>query len=100
MWVQFLFNAKQLTNAIVIGTASVKRPSQWIKSLGEWDMDKQRKLLNTVSSLIDAGALKTTLGENLGHINAENLKLAHAKLEEGKTIGKLVLEGFSLFLDS
>jgi hypothetical protein len=27
-------------------------------------------------------------------INAENLKAAHAELESGKAIGKIVLEGF------
>ncbi len=58
------------------------------------DIDKQRELLNQVASLIDAGTLKTTLGENYGKINADNLKRAHANLETGKAIGKIVLEGF------
>ena len=51
-------------------------------------------LLNQVSDLIDQGYIKTTIGENLGAINAENLKAAHEKLESGKAIGKIVLEGF------
>lgn len=58
------------------------------------DMDQQRQLLNQVAELIDAGKLKTTLGENFGIINATNLKRAHASIEQGKTIGKIVLEGF------
>ncbi len=58
------------------------------------DMAKQRDLLNEISELIDAGTLKTTLGENYGTINATNLKRAHGDLERGRTIGKIVLEGF------
>ncbi|MGF1877009.1 zinc-binding alcohol dehydrogenase family protein [Photobacterium frigidiphilum] len=58
------------------------------------DMDKQRQLLNAVSSLIDDGELVTTLGQNFGKINAENLIKAHAYIESGKSIGKVVLEGF------
>ncbi|TKI85782.1 zinc-binding alcohol dehydrogenase family protein, partial [Bacillus wiedmannii] len=38
--------------------------------------------------------LKTTLNETLSPINAENVKKAHALLESGSTIGKIVLEKF------
>lgn len=58
------------------------------------DIEEQRKLLNNVAELVDAGQLKTTVGEHYGCINAENLKRAHAKLESGEAIGKIVLEGF------
>ncbi|RTE65040.1 zinc-binding alcohol dehydrogenase family protein [Amphritea opalescens] len=58
------------------------------------DMAKQRDLLNAVAELIDAGEIKTTQGTNFGAINATNLKLAHAAVESGSTIGKVVLEGF------
>lgn len=61
---------------------------------GTPDMIAQHRLLNEVAQLVDAGRLQTTLGENLGRINAENLRRAHAMLEGGRTIGKLVLEGF------
>lgn len=59
-----------------------------------WDMKKQHDLLNHVSQLIDDGVIKTTLGENLGTINAENLKRAHAHIETNQAVGKVVLEGF------
>ena len=59
-----------------------------------WDMQKQHDLLTTVSELIDTGVLKTTLGENYGTINATNLKRAHAHIESGEAVGKVVLEGF------
>lgn len=58
------------------------------------DMQAQHALLNEVAALIDAGQLRTTLGEVLGTINAANLRRAHAQLEAGRTIGKLVMAGF------
>lgn len=58
------------------------------------DMQAQHDLLNEVAKLIDAGKIKTTLGENFGTINAENLRKAHQFLESGKAKGKIVLEGF------
>ncbi len=58
------------------------------------DIAKQRDLLNQIAELIDAGRIKTTLGENFGRINAANLKRAHANIESGRAIGKIVLEGF------
>ena len=58
------------------------------------DMAEQAALLNKVSELVDAGKVKTTLGENFGTINAENLKRAHSQIESNKSIGKIVLQGF------
>ncbi len=58
------------------------------------DMIEQHNLLNRVAELIDAGTLRTTVGEHFGRINAQNLKRAHALLESGKAQGKIVLEGF------
>jgi NADPH:quinone reductase-like Zn-dependent oxidoreductase len=59
------------------------------------DMGEQGKLLDEVGRLIDAGTLRTTVGEHFGAINATNLRRAHALLESGKARGKIVLEGFS-----
>lgn len=58
------------------------------------DMVEQSHLLNRLSELVDAGLIKTTVGKNIGKITAENLRVAHAELESGKSIGKIVLEGF------
>lgn len=58
------------------------------------DMQQQHHLLNRVAELVDSGTLKTTVGDVLGSINAANLKRAHAALESGRVIGKLVLNGF------
>lgn len=58
------------------------------------DMAEQGVLLNEVSRLVDAGALRTTLAETFGAITADNLKRAHALIESGRSRGKIVLEGF------
>jgi len=58
------------------------------------DMDEQGRLLNRVSDLVDQGYIQTTIGKDLGTINAENLKAAHQELETGRSIGKIVLKGF------
>ena len=51
-------------------------------------------LLDEAAGLIEASVLKSTLKENLGPINAANLRRAHKLLEEGHVVGKLVLEGW------
>ncbi|HLX01493.1 MAG TPA: zinc-binding alcohol dehydrogenase family protein [Trinickia sp.] len=61
---------------------------------GTPDMIEQHKLLTEVARLVDAGALRTTVGKHLGPINADNVRRAHRMLEEGRAIGKLVLSGF------
>jgi NADPH:quinone reductase len=59
------------------------------------DMSAQGELLNEVARLVEAGTLRTTLGENFGLINAANLRRAHALIETGRARGKVVLEGFN-----
>ena len=61
---------------------------------GTADIDAQGALLDEVSRLVDAGVLKTTLGEHFGTITAANLRRAHALIERGAARGKIVLEGF------
>jgi len=58
------------------------------------DMLEQHRLLERVAALVDAGVLKTTLGEHFGAITAANLRRAHGLLESGAAKGKIVLEGF------
>lgn len=63
-------------------------------TFGTPDMAEQGRLLNEVARLVDQGKLRTTLAEVRSPINAKNIKMAHALLESGKSIGKLVIEGF------
>jgi zinc-binding alcohol dehydrogenase family protein len=58
------------------------------------DMIEQHRLLCRVADLLDAGKLKGTLRETLSPINAANLRAAHARIESGTMIGKLVLTGW------
>lgn len=55
------------------------------------DMIEQQRLLNEIAALVDKGELVTTVNEIIQPINAENLRKAHAAVEQGSSIGKLVL---------
>jgi len=58
------------------------------------DMEAQHRLLDEVADMVDNGTIRTTVQENLGRIDAANLRRAHAMIESGRTRGKIVLEGF------
>ncbi len=61
---------------------------------GTPDMDEQARILNEVAAAVDSGTIRSTATQNLGTINAANLRRAHEQLESGSTIGKVVLEAF------
>jgi zinc-binding alcohol dehydrogenase family protein len=61
-------------------------------TFGTPDMIEQHRLLGETADLVDHGVVRTTMTSNLGRLNAANLKRAHAQLESGTTIGKVVLE--------
>ncbi|MFC3692631.1 zinc-binding alcohol dehydrogenase family protein [Chenggangzhangella methanolivorans] len=61
---------------------------------GTADIEEQHKILSEVSSLVDAGVLRTTLREEMGRINAANLRRAHVAQESARSIGKTILSGF------
>lgn len=58
------------------------------------DMGEQGRLLAEVAELVDAGRIRSTVNNQLGTINAENLRRAHALIESGRSQGKVVLVGF------
>lgn len=93
--------------ALVYNKFPLAMEKLWVKSVGlVWemmftrsmfetqDMIEQHHLLNEAAELIDKGTIKTTLKQTLGIINANNLRRAHALIEDGRTIGKIVLAGF------
>lgn len=61
---------------------------------GTPDMIEQHNLLNAVATLVEAGKLRHTATRNLGPLTAEHLRAAHALVESGGMIGKVVLDGF------
>ena len=58
------------------------------------DMAAQHVLLDEAAGLVEAGVRKGTMTQNLGKIDAANLRRAHKMLEEGHVTGKLVMEGW------
>jgi NADPH:quinone reductase-like Zn-dependent oxidoreductase len=59
------------------------------------DIIQQHKLLTQVARWVDAQMIQSTLTETLIPIKAANLRTAHAKIEAGHMIGKLVLTGWA-----
>ena len=59
------------------------------------DMIEQHKLLTRIAEWVDRQMIQSTLTETLSPINAANLRTAHAKVESGRMIGKLVLTGWA-----
>jgi NADPH:quinone reductase-like Zn-dependent oxidoreductase len=57
-------------------------------------MIEQHRLLNEVAGLVEAGRIRSTMTRNLGKLSAATLKQAHALVESGGMIGKVVLDGF------
>lgn len=58
------------------------------------DIARQQTILTEIARLADAQNIVTTRTQHLGQINAEHLRQAHILLEQGKTIGKIVLSGW------
>jgi NADPH:quinone reductase len=58
------------------------------------DMIHQHEILDAIAGLVEAGTLRSTMTENLGRIDATNLRRAHAIVESGRSVGKIVLAGF------
>jgi zinc-binding alcohol dehydrogenase family protein len=58
------------------------------------DMIRQHELLNEIARLIDAGKIVSTLNSIPGSICPEAVRAAHRTIETGRSIGKIVLEGF------
>lgn len=63
-------------------------------TFGTPDMGAQHDILDETAALVEAGTLRTTATTHLGAIHAANLRRAHALLEGGHVVGKIVLEGF------
>lgn len=58
------------------------------------DMDEINALLCETAAMIDGNELITTVSDVVSPINAENVRKVHATIEEGRAIGKYVLEGW------
>ncbi len=66
----------------------------FVRPRGGATMIRQHEILKEVAALVDAGRLRTTMTRRLQPISAATLREAHAALESGRTIGKVVVEGW------
>jgi zinc-binding alcohol dehydrogenase family protein len=66
----------------------------WVRTrYPDQDMLQIHHLLAKVAKMIDDGLMKCTASEEYGALDAANLRRAHAAVETGRTIGKIVLAG-------
>ena len=66
----------------------------FVRPRGGATMIRQHEILKEVAALVDRGTLRATLTRRLSPINAANLREAHAEVESGRMIGKVVVEGW------
>lgn len=59
------------------------------------DMIEQHRLLNAIADLVDTGRLRSTVTRSLSPITPETLREAHALIEGGRTLGKIVLHDWA-----
>lgn len=58
------------------------------------DLVQQHHILTHVARLVDEGVVRPTVRHVVQGITAASLRAAHARLEEGRMVGKLVLTGW------
>lgn len=58
------------------------------------DMIEQHRLLNQVADLIDQGRIRATTTQTLAPISPDTMREAHALVESGRTVGKVVVHGW------
>lgn len=82
-------------NTLMRKSASLHWEFMFTRSLfGTADKARQGAILNVVAALVDAGRLASTATTHLGPLSAQALRQAHIQLEQGRTVGKIVLGGF------
>ncbi|MCM2971489.1 zinc-binding alcohol dehydrogenase family protein [Larsenimonas suaedae] len=77
--------------ALQTKSATLHWEFMFTRSMYSAEPERQGQLLTRLAALLDAGTVRTTLGEIMGPLTPENLARTHKRLEEGHTIGKLVL---------
>jgi NADPH:quinone reductase len=58
------------------------------------DLVEQHQLLDRVAEMIDEGTIQSTLSQELHPIDAATLREAHAMVEAGRMVGKVVVSGW------
>ncbi len=55
----------------------------------------QGRILDRLAELVEAGQIRSTLKETISPISAASLEQAHTRLREGRTLGKIALQGWN-----
>ncbi|MGR4038714.1 zinc-binding alcohol dehydrogenase family protein [Pseudomonas sp. 910_21] len=55
------------------------------------DMIEQHRILERLAQLLDQGVIRSTLSEVFGPFTVDNLRRAHARVEQGGLLGKVVV---------
>jgi NADPH:quinone reductase len=61
------------------------------RSLFDYDMIGQQRLLARTADLVDRGLITTTVTKTISGLDAEGIREAHRDIETGQTIGKVVV---------
>lgn len=64
------------------------------RALYDYHPEEQGQALRRIAELVDAGKLRTTLRRSVEPIKADTIRAAHAELEDGHVVGKIVLSGW------
>lgn len=78
-------------SAFKLKAQSIHWELMFTKSRFDVDAASQGRILSEVAALIDAGELRTTVGTTLSGMTVDNLVQAHALLESGTAVGKVVI---------
>ena len=62
------------------------------KSMFDYRMESQGKILNEVKDLTESGRMRTTANRRLNGLTVENLRAGHTMLEQHINIGKVVVQ--------
>ncbi|AWN14986.1 zinc-binding alcohol dehydrogenase family protein [Salinisphaera sp. LB1] len=78
-------------NALQSKAASFCWEFMFARALHGYHPERHGEILAELAGLLDAGRIRSTLGAVIGPLNVDNLTEAHRRLEQGHTVGKLVL---------
>ena len=74
--------------------ATLFKPGDEVYYAGSIARQGANSEFHAVAELVETGVIRTTADNELGTINATNLRKAHALIESGRSRGKIVLAGF------
>ncbi len=71
---------------------SVHLETVFARILNKFQPEKQALFLQELASMVEAGKIKSALNKSFSGLTVENIYTAHKLIEQGKAIGKIVIE--------